>query len=147
MATLDGGAVSNLKGTMSQLKEQMLHQLEQSVNKYRTQRQDLEEQLEEVRTLEDEARGMMQLLKTGKTVTKTKSGRGFTSPEDYLEAAMTLQADGTPITRHTLSELTGSSAAAATQKLSQWLTEGITEVTKPRGPGVNVTEYGLVDNE
>lgn len=103
------------------------------INAKRKKKEELYAEIEVIESEEQEARAILQLLKGGKVITGTRS---LITGAEYLEAIQAISEDKPEFTHHDLSDWTGATPAAASQKVKNLLADGTLVVAQERGPGV-----------
>lgn len=104
-------------------KETAIAEAERVINVKRARRTDLEQELAEVQSEEDEARAVLQLLRTGKVTTST-SKRSMTSVEEYRDAFRILGEDGEEFGAGDLAKLLGITKNAAYAAVARFTKDG-----------------------
>jgi ribosomal protein L19E len=114
-------------------KDNMIIEAEKAINSAVSRRKILEDELDQVAKSEEEARMVLQLLKTGRVV--SSKTRSLNSHDDYMTAIETIQQDKYEFDHHDLAGLLDVSRAAASQKVKTLIEDGTLVITRKRGPG------------
>jgi Fic family protein len=123
-------------------KDRMVQEAERAIDSARKRRMELQDELAEVQGTEDEARAILQLLKSGKVVTADYgASKSMRSHEDYLEAIRVLIEDKGDFDAEELANLMEVTKGAATQKMKTLREEGFIAVSVERKPGIPRTRY------
>lgn len=114
-------------------KETMIQQAEAAINSKRERKAQLEDELSTIDTEMEEARAILQLLRTGKVSTNGK--RRLNSHGDYMAAIDSFE---DTFTKNDVAELMGLTTEAAGQKLRAM---NEIEVVQERSPGIPTAIY------
>lgn len=110
---------------LSGLKGRMLTDAEKVVNDLRKRKEFLQNELAEVNEQEEEARELMQLLRTGK-VQRSRDGRIQATAKDYYTALETLE-EAEAFSIPDVMDLVGATQGAVNQKLRVLTDQGALE--------------------
>jgi hypothetical protein len=122
--------------TDQSFKAQMIQEAEKAVNYQRKQREILQEELELIDAKEQEARAVLQLLKTG-SAPSMRNGKRLVSKEEFLEAIQAAGVDGQVFKPGDLAELLGMNSGHVAGRLKKMAGNDDTVVmVEAGGPGV-----------
>lgn len=94
-------------------KENMIHEAEVAINSKRERRAQLEDELSTIDTEMEEARAILQLLRTGKVTPQNDHKRNVTTVEEYQDAFRVLGENGKTFVAADLAELLNITKNAA----------------------------------
>lgn len=117
-------------------KDDMIATTEQAINSKRKRRKQLETEIATLEAEENEARAILQLLKTG-TAPAMRNGKRVVTKEEFLEACEAAGANGGVFTPGDVSELLGMAGGAVAGRLKKaaGMGEGVVMVSAG-GPGI-----------
>lgn len=118
-------------------KEDAIRNAEFVIDAKRKRRLELETELEECQLEEDEARAVLQLLRTGKIAAR----KVMANHDDYMAA---IDTHPHAFTKDSIAELTGATPQSASQKLRKLELAGDIMVKHARGTGYPTTVYHKV---
>lgn len=117
-------------------KDNMIATTEQAINAKRSKRKQLQEEIELLEAEENEARAILQLLKTG-TAPAMRNGKRVVSKEEFGEAIQAAGVNGQEFTPGDLAELLGVPAAPLAGRLKRYAGEGqMVVMVAAGGPGI-----------
>lgn len=117
-------------------KDTAIQQAEQAIDSIRKRRRNLEAEIAEMEQNENEARAVLQLLKTGNAPT-TRNGKRVVSKEEFLEAVGAAGVNGQEFTPGDIAELTGAPASGFAGRLKKAAGQGEHVVmVAAGGPGI-----------
>lgn len=117
-------------------KEEAIRNAEFVINAKRKRRSVLEGELIECQQEENEARAVLQLLKTG----KVSARKVMANHDDYMTAIKT---NPEAFTKDSIADLIGATPQSASQKLRKLELDGIIAVKYARGTGYPTTVYEM----
>jgi uncharacterized protein (DUF3084 family) len=117
-------------------KDGMIAQTEQAINAKRKRRRELEEEIQTLEQEENEARAILQLLKTG-SAPAMRNGKRIVSKEEFTEAVEAAGANGAEFTPGDIAELLGDAAGAIAGRLKRTAGTGeLVVMVSAGGPGI-----------
>lgn len=117
-------------------KDTAIQQAEQAIDSIRKRRKNLEAEIAEMEQNENEARAVLQLLKTG-NAPQMRNGKRVISSEEFLEAVGAAGVDGQEFTPGDIAELLGTSSTSMASRLKRHATDDMyVEMVAAGGPGV-----------
>lgn len=117
-------------------KDSMIQQAEQAIDTKRKKRKQLQEDIELLESEENEARAILQLLKTG-SAPQMRRGKRVVSKEELLEAISAAGVDGQEFSPGDLAELLSAPASSLAGRLKRYASEDMHVVmVSPGGPGI-----------
>jgi hypothetical protein len=122
--------------TLASYKDTLLIQIEGQINSLRKKREQLEGDLREATANEDEARALLQTLKTGNGP-KMRGGKRIISQAEFTEALEAAGHNGTVFTPGDVAGLLGVPSATAAGRLKRNAGDGVlVEMVEAGGPGI-----------
>jgi hypothetical protein len=115
-------------------KDKMIADAENAINQFRKKRALLEEELLEIEIAEEDARSVLQLLKTGKVENQPNGKRKVVSQKKFREAVQGLGEGGARFTPKQVAEALGMNNDAAALRLRENLGTLVVKV-EDGGPG------------
>lgn len=117
-------------------KEEAIGNAEQAINRKRQRRKQLEAELATLEQEENEARAVLQLLKTG-NAPQMRNGKRIVSKEELLEAIQAAGIDGQEFTPGDIAELIGDGSSTVAGRLKRMASndDGVVMVSAG-GPGI-----------
>jgi chromosome segregation ATPase len=117
-------------------KEEAIANAEQAINRKRQRRKQLETELAELEQEENEARAVLQLLKTG-SAPAMRNGKRIVTKEELLEAIQAAGIDGQEFTPGDIAELVGDGASTVAGRLKRMATnDEVIVMVAAGGPGI-----------